>query len=145
MTAPAPVWFSHFVSLQRGRINWKQQLFHSWFICWLCFWNKRFSVTVRAVIRRERMSIITLLIHTPTHQLAGKMRLGAVFQPPLNNNTGEEDRLKESDREDTDVLEDPSAALQSEGKFRRALTLVCFIDFWHLIKENIFCNHPLLC
>lgn len=57
------------------------------------------------------------------------MRLGADFQPPLNNNAEEEDRLKESDREDTDVLEDPSAALQSEGKFQRALTLVCFIDF----------------
>lgn len=76
------------------------------------------------------MSITTLLIHTPTHQLAGKMHLGAVFQPPLNNNAEEEeDGLKESDREDTDVLEDPSAALQSEGKFQRALTLVCFIDF----------------
>lgn len=84
---------------------------------------------MRAVIWRERMSIITLLIHTPTHQLAGKMHLGAVFQPPLNNNAEEEDRLKESDKEDTDVLEDPSAALQSEGKFQRALTLVCFIDF----------------
>lgn len=58
------------------------------------------------------------------------MHLGAVFQPPLNNNTGEEEvRLKESDKEDTDVLEDPSASLQSEGKFQRALTLVCFIDF----------------
>lgn len=62
------------------------------------------------------MSITTLLIHTPTHQLAGKMHLGAVFQPPLNNNAEEEDRLKESDKEDTDVLEDPSASLQSAVK-----------------------------